>query len=102
MDGQYAGFVGAKTGHGLVSLFWSFVFVFLSGTTLTAFSGRHFDTVFAVGAVRRSGEHAVKTCEIHSRFGNQSRQLGDEIQRLKYDMRGPIVVGRFELIADIA
>jgi hypothetical protein len=25
MDGRYAGFAGAKTGHGLVALFWRFV-----------------------------------------------------------------------------
>jgi hypothetical protein len=31
----------------------------------------------------------------------QRRQLGDKIQWLKDDVRGPIAVGRFELISGI-
>jgi hypothetical protein len=31
------------------------------------------------------------------RLGYQHRQLGDDIQRLKDDVRCPIAVGRFEL-----
>jgi hypothetical protein len=40
--------------------------------------------------------------QVDSGLWHQRRQLGDEIQRFEYDMRGAIAVGRFELVADIA
>jgi len=49
MDGWYAGFAGAKTGHGLVALLGCLVFAFISGAAFTAFSRPHPDTMFAVG-----------------------------------------------------
>ena len=45
MDGRYAGFAGAKTGHGLMALFEWFIFVFLSGLSSASFGRRHIDTV---------------------------------------------------------
>ena len=59
MDGRYAGFAGAKTGHGLVALFGCFFFIFLSGAAFAAFSRRHIYPVFAVGLMRHSDEYAV-------------------------------------------
>ncbi len=55
----------------------------------------------------------MESCQIHSRFGNQSSQLSNEIQRFKNNMRGAVpkalaalmgqafAVARFELVADI-
>jgi hypothetical protein len=82
--------------HGLVLLLWCFFFVFIVGTALAAFSRRHIYPVFAVGR-----EYAVKPGQIYSRFRHQCNQFGNEIQRLKDDVRRAITVGRFELIPDI-
>jgi len=81
--------------HGLVALCGCFVFVFLVGTALAAFSRRHIYPVFAVGR-----EYAVEPGQVYSRFRHQGSQLGNEIQRLKDDVRRAIAVGRFELITD--
>jgi hypothetical protein len=83
--------------HSLVALFGCFVSIFLPCVTLTTFVGRHVSPVFAVGR-----ELPMETGQVHSRFRRQRRQLGDKIQRLEDDVRGPIAVGRFELIANIA
>jgi hypothetical protein len=61
-------------GHGLVSLFGCFVFVFLVGTALAAFSRRHIYPVFAVGC-----EYAMKPGQVYSRFRYQGSQLDNEI-----------------------
>lgn len=83
-------------GHGLVALCGCFVFVFLSGAAFAAFGRRHIYPVFAVGR-----EYAVEPGLVYSRFRHQGSQLGNEIQRLKDDVRCAIAVGRFELITDI-
>ena len=61
-------------GHGLVPLFGCFVFVFLVGTALAAFSRRHIYPVFAVGR-----EYAMEPGQVYSRFRHQGSQLGNEI-----------------------
>jgi hypothetical protein len=83
-------------GHGLVPLFGCFVFVFLVGTALAAFSRRHIYPVFAVGR-----EYAMESGQVYSWFRHQGSQLGNEIQRLKDELRSAITVGRFELIPDV-
>jgi hypothetical protein len=102
-------FMPSGAGHGLVALFGCFVFVFLSGAAFASFGRRHIDTVFAV---RR--KNSMESGQVHSRLGNQGSQFADEIQRLENDMRGSrpkalaalmgpaFIVGRFELVADIA
>ena len=44
----------------------------------------------------------MESDQVYSGPGHQRRQPGDEIQRLKDDVRSPIAVGRFELVANIA
>jgi len=85
-----------RPGHALAPLFGCLVFVFLAGAAFTTFSRRHLNTVFAVGY-----EHTMEPGQVDSWLGNQGRQLGDEIQRLENDMRGSIILGRLELVADI-
>jgi hypothetical protein len=80
MDGMYAGFAGAKTGHGHITLNWRFLvppFRQPGFATLAPLRRRHQRTVLAV-----RGEYAVKTCQIDSGFGHQGGQLGNEIHRL--------------------
>lgn len=74
--------------HGLVTLFGCSLDGFSTGTTLSTFSRCHFNTVFAVG-----GKYAVKACQVHSWLRYQCRQLGNEIQRFEYHVRGAIAVG---------
>ncbi len=94
--GEHA-FEALCPGHGLVTLFWWFILFRLRWVAPPTPGGRHFGAVFAVG-----GKYTMKPCQVHSRLGHQRRQLGNEIQRLKDDVRGAIAVGRFELVADIA
>ncbi len=62
-DGIYAGFAGAKTGHGPALFSWRFVF-FLQ--TFRASGGRYQDSVLAVWR-----KNTMKPCEIDLRFGHQ-------------------------------
>ena len=96
MDGRYAGFAGAKTGHGLVVLFRCFVFVFLSGAALAAFGRPHIYPVFAVGR-----KHTMETCQIDSGLRHQRRPASNEIQRLKDHMseRRPVVPSRYGVLS---
>ena len=80
-----------------MALFGCFLFIFFPGKPTASFGRRHIDTVFAV---RR--KNSMESGQVHSRLGNQGSQFADEIQRLEDDMGGTIVVGRFELVADIA
>lgn len=59
-------FEALRPGHGLVTLFGCFVFVFLSGTAFAAFGPRHINPVFAVG-----GKYAMEPGQVHSGFWNQ-------------------------------
>ena len=52
MDGRYAGFAGAKTGHGPVALFGCFIFIFLPGMSSAAFGRRHINPIFAIWSKR--------------------------------------------------
>ncbi len=54
----------------------------------------------AVFAVRR--KHAVESCQVHSGFGHQRRQLCNEVQRLKDDMRRAVPVRCLQLVAHVA
>ena len=56
---------------------------------LAPLRGCHHGTVLAVG-----GKHAVEAGQVDARPGHQGRQLGDELQRLKDDVGGPVPVGR--------
>ena len=57
---------------------------------------RHISTVFAFRC-----EYAMKSDQVYPGLRHQRRQFGDEILRLKDDVRGAIAVRRFELISDI-
>ena len=80
-----------------MALFGCFVFIFLRCATFAPFGRRHITPIFAVWS-----ENAVEPGQIHPRLGHQRRQLADEIQRIEDDMGCAIVVGRLELIADLA
>ena len=67
MDGMYAGFAGAKTGHGPMALFGGFVLMFLPCATLATFGRCHINPVFAIGAVRRPGKNPVESDQVHYR-----------------------------------
>jgi hypothetical protein len=43
-------------------------------------------------------EGAVEAGEMRARWRDQCRQLGDEVHRIPFDMRGPISPRRLELI----
>ena len=62
-----------------MTLFGCFIFVFLSGAAFNPLSRRHLDTVFAVGC-----KHTMEPGQVDPWFGNQGRQLGNEIQRPTY------------------
>jgi len=75
MDGVYAGFAGAKTGHGRMTLNWRLLLLAL-GTfglaTLAPLRQCHQRTVLAV-----RGEYTVKSSEIDSRLRHQGGQATD-------------------------
>jgi len=92
MDGMYAGFAGAKTGHGRLSFCWCFV---LPNSFSSAFAppGRsHQNPVLAVWMMRHPDEYTVKSCEIDLRFRHQRGQFCNEIQRFKYYMGSAISI----------
>ncbi len=97
MDGMYAGFAGAKTGHGRTAFFWGFV---LPNRFSSAFAppGRsHQNPVLAVWS-----EYTMKSCEIDLRLWYQRGQLCDEVQGIEYHMGRTVTVGCLELVADVA
>jgi hypothetical protein len=68
-DGMYAGFAGAKTGHGRMTPNWRLLLLAIRCFGLVAFSPfcrRHQRTVSAV-----RGEYTVETCQIDSGPGHQ-------------------------------
>ncbi len=85
-----------RPSHSLAALFGRSAHDFSTGAALSAFGRCHFNTVFAVGC-----KYTVESGQVYSGLGYQRRQLGNEIQRLKDDVRSAIAVGRFELVADI-
>jgi len=85
-----------RPGHGLVPLLWCFFFIFLVGSALAPLGRCYIDSMFTIGC-----KNAVEPGQVYSRFRHQGSQLGNEIQRLKDDVRRAITVGRFELIPDI-
>jgi hypothetical protein len=66
-----------------------FFFIFLLCTALATLGWRHINPVFAVGC-----EHAVEPGHVDSRFRHQGSQLGIEIQRFEYHVRGTIAAGK--------
>ncbi len=87
MDGMYAGFAGAKTGHGRPALIWRLA---LPTDFLLSFAPPcwcDLDPVFAVRC-----EYAVEAREIDPRFRHQRGQLRDKIQRIEYHMGRAIIV----------
>jgi hypothetical protein len=113
---MYAGFAGAKTGHGRMTLNRRFLVPPLHQpgfATLASLHRCHQRTVFAVRS-----EYTVETCQIESGFGHQGGQLGNEIHRLEDDVHGrtnaagawmrrsghvggAIPIRRLQLIADL-
>ncbi len=86
-DGMYAGFAGAKTGHGSMPLFSSlFQPRVRSCVLLRSFpplSRGYLNSVLAIG-----GEHTMKPRQVNAGFGHQGRQLCDEIQGFEDDVQG--------------
>ncbi len=71
MDGMYAGFAGANTGHrGMLLHRRSLIAVYLAFGALASFRRRHQGSVFAIRTVRRPGEHTMEACQIGSRPGH--------------------------------
>ena len=65
MDGMYAGFAGAKTGHDCPALGWRLVLVSIwcfDLFTFTTFCGCDLSTVFTIG-----GKHAMEACQVITR-----------------------------------
>ena len=73
-------------GHGLMALLGCFVLLRVRWVAFPAPGGCHFGAVFAVGTVRRPGEHAVKSGQVYSWLGDQGGQFADEIQRIEDDV----------------
>ena len=100
MDGMYAGFAGAKTGHGRPAFAGRGVFRRMQRVGLVALAvlgRRHLRTMRAVG-----GENAVEAGQVDPGLGHQGDKPGDEIQRFEDDLRGAIAVRRLELVAHLA
>ena len=100
MDGMYAGFAGAKTGHGGPAFggCWVFRRRRRAGlVALTPFGRRHPRTMRAVG-----GEHTMESSQVGPGLGHQGDQPGNEVQWLENDMRGAIAVRRLEFVAHMA
>ena len=103
MDGRYAGFAavrrpGAKTGHrGMLLHRRSLIAVYLVLVTLAAFCRCYQSTMFAIGLMRHSDEHAMEACQIGSRSGYQGCQACDKVQWFEDDVgsTGPTKSRRF-------
>jgi hypothetical protein len=67
-------------------------FALWMGATLATFGGHHFNTVLAAGC-----KYTVEPSQVYSWFEHQRSQFGNKIEWFKNDVRGSIVVGRFEL-----
>jgi hypothetical protein len=69
MDGMYAGFAGAKTGHRRMTLNWRFLILDICCFGLVAFSPLclcHLPSVFAI-----RGKHTMESCQIDSGLWHQ-------------------------------
>ena len=100
MDGMYAGFAGAKTGHGGPPFGGRGVFHRIrhaSFVALAALGRRHLCTMRAVG-----GEHTMESSQVDPGLRHQRDKPGDEVQRLENDVRGAITVRRLELVTHVA
>ncbi len=100
MDGMYAGFAGAKTGHRGASFGRRLVLRHVGRFELAAFTppgGRHQRTMFTVGR-----KHAMKAGEIDAWLWYQCGEASDKIQWLEYHMRGAVPVRRLQLVANVA
>jgi hypothetical protein len=100
MDGMYAGFAGAKTGHRRMMLNWRLLLLAIRCYGLAAFSPLrrcHQRTVFAM-----RGKYTMESCQIDSGPGHQCGKPGNEIHRLEDDACGAIPVGGFQLAPDLA
>ena len=99
MDGMYAGFAGAKTGHRRMTLNRGLLVLDIrcfGPATLAPLCRCHQRTEFAV-----RGEYTMKTCQIDSRLGPQCGQFGNEIYRLEDDVGGAIPMRRFQLVSNL-
>ncbi len=94
MDGRYAGFAGAKTGHGLVPLLWCFIILRLRWIPFSAPGWCYMASVFAIRVVRYLDENAMESGQIHSWPGYQGGQFTNEIQRFKNHMSGAMPNGQ--------
>ena len=74
MDGMYAGFAGAKTGHGRMTLNWHLLLLAIRCFGLVAFSPFCWRHQRSVLAVRR--KHAMKACQVDSGLRHQGGQRG--------------------------
>ena len=99
MDGMYAGFAGAKIGHGHMTLNGYLLLLAILCFGLVAFSPFCWRHQRSVLAVRR--KHAMKACQVDSGLRHQGGQFGYEIHRLKDDVGGPIPIRRLQLIPDL-
>jgi len=99
MDGMYAGFAGAKTGHGRMTLNWHLLLLAILCFGLVAFSPFCWRHQRSVLAVRR--KHAMKARQVDSGLRHQRGQFGYEIHRLEDDVGSPIPVRRLELITHV-
>ena len=59
---------------------------------------RDMHTKLAIGRIAAPHEHPVKARQIHMRLGYQGGQRGNDVQRLEYDMRGPVTVRCLQLV----
>ncbi len=92
----------------------SLIAVYLAFGALASFRRRHQGSVFAIGLMRHSDEHAMEACQIGSRPGYQGCQACDKVQWFEDDvgstgpkafaaLMGPAFAVRcFQLVADVA
>jgi len=93
MDGMYAGFAGAKAGHGGAALSRG---LGVDGLSLASTCRGHVVAQRAVGS-----EHPVETGEVHPRLGYQGSEPGDEVERLEDDVGSAVPVRRFQGVSNI-
>ena len=76
----------------------SLIAVYLAFGALASFRRRHQGSVFAIGLMRHSDEHAMEACQIGSRPGYQGYQACDKVQWFEDDVGSTVVVRCLQLI----
>jgi hypothetical protein len=96
MDGMYAGFAGAKTGHGRMTLNWRFLVLPFRQPGLAALAPLRRGHQCPVFAIR--SKHTMESCQIDSGLGHQCGQ-GSLVKFCSLTSTRPLLISRPVTIA---